>query len=104
MVSAPSIPEGREKIVFDPIIDGDASFDVEPVSSRLGADFFTRREDVYFRYTYETGSGTGDEATAKFIAEANLDPTTPGHYTFVRELSVDEGEVVSEVSVDNNRQ
>lgn len=86
IVSYPEVPEDSEKIPFEPILEGDVDFDVESV---LSAANIALEEDVYFRYTYETGPGKGADATAKVIAEANFDPSTAEYHTVIHELQFD---------------
>ena len=76
--SSEDIPEGGESIEPNPVIEEDVEFDVQTALAPLQERF---EEPSYFRYTYETGPGTGEDATATFRAEANFDPDTPEHHT-----------------------
>lgn len=86
VVSSPRIPEDGEQVATDPqIVSGDVDFDADAVFPPLGISL---PETTRFRYVYETGPGTGADATATIRAEANFDPTTPKHHTVTLELYV----------------
>lgn len=103
IVSAPTVPDGRTKVPFEPRIEGQSDLDVNSVLDALRLDI---DEDVYFRFTYETGPGTGKDATARVTAEANFDPATPEHHTIVQELhmTVSDGIVASPPETKNELQ
>lgn len=85
VTTAPEVPEGSETVEFDPRIEGDVDFDADVVFTVL----HLHAEHTQFRYTFETGSGIGEEATATITAEANFDPSTPEYHTVIQEMYVD---------------
>jgi hypothetical protein len=102
IVTASEIPEESAKVAFEPTFEQASDLDVEPIVYKWKVRY---DEDVYFRYTYETGPGTGPDATTRVIAEANFDPSTPEHHTLVREISVgDDGVVISAPKIEHEFQ
>lgn len=92
VVSTPRTPQGGDKVAKDPRIEeGDADFKASDVFDALDVDF---PQEKYFRYTYETGPGTGDEATATLKATHNFDPSTPWKHTVTQNIEVMDGGVV----------
>ena len=87
LVSSPKIPEDGELVEPDPqIIEGDVDFDVSAVLAELNVDFDGAQS---YRYVYQTGPGTGAEAEATIIAEANLDSSTDRHETITQIIEVE---------------
>lgn len=86
VVSTPQTPHSGETVAPEPRIEsGDVDFEADVIFKTLNVDF---PDDQYFRYVYETGTGTGDEATATLKATHNFDPSTPRQHTVIQELEV----------------
>jgi hypothetical protein len=81
MITHESVPKGGEKAALD-VSD-------PKVAKFLRSIYLELDGATYFRYTYTTGPGKGDEATATIKAEADFDPSTPEVHTVVYELRVD---------------
>lgn len=83
MTTHDTIPEGGEmaKVTLDT-----KDPRVAKVLERLMLDFGT---ESYFRYTYSTGPGKGEKATATIKAEADFNTSSPEAHTITYELSYD---------------
>lgn len=86
VVSSPEVPSGGDSVSYEPeTVKGDIN--AQLVFDALGIH---QMEQQRFRYVFETGSGTGSDATATIRAEANFNPDSPHNHTVIQELEVGE--------------
>lgn len=84
MTNTPLVPEGYDSMVSP-----------NPTANRhkdavLGMTYGPFNTQTSFRYTLETGPGTGIDATCTVTAEADLDPSTAAVHTVTQVVTVDE--------------
>ena len=88
MVTMEGAPIEGESMTPHPMIEGDVDFDVDAITDVLGIDD-ERQTDT--RYIYETGPGTGVEATASITAETMVDADDDRRHRVTQRLVVDGG-------------
>ncbi len=103
VVSSQEVPADGESVTAEPHIEGDVDFDAEDVLRTLNAVF---PDSMFVRITYETGPGTGTDATATITAEANFNADTSEMHRVIKELSVDDdyGAIASTLETENEYQ
>lgn len=83
LMSSDKLPEAGTSAPFSPT----ASAHLEPLLDKLLPEFVGSSS---WRFTYKTGPGSGDQATASIIAERDFDPKKPGAHTIEMKIYVDE--------------
>ena len=83
LTSVSKVPEAGAAVPYAPT----ASAHLDPLLDKLQPGF---EGSSSWRYTYKTGPGNGDQATASVTAERDFDPNKPGAHKIEIKLYVDQ--------------